>query len=262
MPLDRPDEQGAASFRATLDAFAAALVDPTCPPPAGTRGREGATDQRRFAVYRNNVAVSLIASLAARYPVTRRLVGEDFFRAMARAYAARSKPESPVLIHYGRGFPAFVATFEPARDLPYLADVACLEKAWVEAYHAAEAEPLTLAALAALDADGLANARARFHPAARLVSSDHPIASIWAAHQGAGEVKAIENWRAEAAMTTRPAAEVILRLLPPGGYAFARALFHGATIRQAHAATEIEDFDAGAHLIGLIEAGAFAKLDV
>jgi hypothetical protein len=167
-----------------------------------------------------------------------------------------------VLIHYGRGFPAFVATFEPARDLAYLADVACLENAWVEAYHAAEAEPLALVALAGLDAEGLANARALFHPAARLVSSDHPIASIWAAHQGSGEVKAIENWRPEAAMATRPAAEVVVRLLPHGGYAFARALFHGATIREAHAATGIEDFDAGAHLIGLIEAGALAKLDV
>src|SRR5579872_735082 len=133
------------TFRETVDAFAAALADPNRPAPAGTRGREGASDRRRFAVYRNNVAVSLIGSLAARYPVTRRLVGEDFFRAMARSYAAQNKPETPVLIHYGRSFPAFIAAFEPARDIAYLADVACLENAWVEAYHAAEATPLDLA---------------------------------------------------------------------------------------------------------------------
>jgi hypothetical protein len=249
------------TFRETVDAFAAALADPNRPAPAGTRGREGASDQRRFAVYRNNVAVSLIASLAARYPVTRRLVGEDFFRATARAYAAANKPESPVLIHYGQGFPAFAARFEPARALRYLADVACLENAWVEAYHAAEAEALTIAALAALDPEGLAKARAQFHPAVRLLSSEYPIASIWSAHQGGGDVKPVDEWRPEAAMITRPAAEVTTRLLPSGGYAFASALRRGATIAEAHAATGIEDFDAGAHLIGLIEAGALTKLE-
>jgi hypothetical protein len=122
-----------ADFRATIDAFAAALVDPRRPAPAGTRGREATSDQRRFAVYRNNIAVSLIASLAARYPVTRRLVGEDFFHKTAWAYVAANKPQSPVLIHYGQGFPAFIARFEPARDMPYLTDVACLENACVEA---------------------------------------------------------------------------------------------------------------------------------
>jgi hypothetical protein len=257
-----PLESNGPSFRQTVAAFAAALVDPTSPPPAGTLGREGTSDRRRFAVYRNNVAVSLIASLAARYPVTRRLVGEDFFRAMARAYAAENKPETPVLIHYGRGFPAFIAAFEPARDVPYLADVACLENAWVEAYHAAEAEPLALAGLAALDAERLAQARAVFHPAARLLISDHPIASIWAAHQRPAEPAPIAEWRSEAALIARPAEAVFVRILPQGGYAFASALFRGASIGEAHESIGVEGFDSGAHLVGLIEAGALVKLGI
>jgi hypothetical protein len=257
-----PLEPIAISFRETTDAFAAALIDPDRPPPAQTRGRAGGPDHRRFAVYRNNVAVSLIASLAARYPVTRRLVGEDFFRAMARAYAAANKPDSPVMIHYGRGFSTFVGSFEPARGVPYLADVTALENAWVEAYHAGEAEPLALAALANFEAESLVEARARFHPAARLLRSDHPVASIWAAHQVAGEPKPVETWRTEQALITRPEADVLLRVLPAGGYAFAASLRGGATIAEAHQATAIENFDAGAHLIGLIEAGALIGLEI
>ena len=257
-----PLESNAASFRQTVAAFAAALVDPSLPPPAEAHGREGSSDRRRFSVYRNNVAVSLIASLAARYPVTRRLVGEDFFRAMARAYAAKVKPETPVLIHYGRSFPAFIAASELARDVPYLADVACLENAWVEAYHAAEAEPLALAGLGGFDAERLAQARAIFHPAARLLISDHPIPSIWAAHQGVAEPAPIAEWRGEAALVTRPAGEVLVRILPQGGYAFASALFRGASIGEAHGTIGVESFDAGAHLVGLIEAGALVKLEV
>jgi hypothetical protein len=256
-----PPERNEISFRQTVDAFAAALVDPNLPPPAATRGREGSIDGRRFAVYRNNVAVSLINSLAARYPVTRRLVGEDFFRAMARAYMAENKPATPVLIHYGSGFPDFVACFEPARDLAYLADVARLENAWVEAYHAADATPLALAGLAGFDAESLAKACAIFHPAARLLNSRHPIASIWTAHQGVAEPAPITEWRGEAALIARPGEDVRVRLLPEGGYAFAEALLRGASIGEAHDSIGLENFDAGAHLVGLIEAGALVKLE-
>ena len=101
-------------FEATIASFAHALVDPSRPAPAATRRRDGRPVERRFAVYRNNVAVALIGALEARYPVVRRLVGDDFFRGMAGAYVAAEKPRSPALIHYGDGFPDFVARFPPA----------------------------------------------------------------------------------------------------------------------------------------------------
>jgi hypothetical protein len=62
-------------------------------------------------------------------------------------------------------------------------------------------------------------------------------------------------------MIVRPEADVSTRILPTGGYAFASALRLGATIAEANAATGIEDFDAGAHLIGLVETGALTKLE-
>ena len=76
-----------------------------------THGRMGAPDARRFAVYRNNVAVGLIGALEARYPVSRRIAGDDLFRAMARAFVRANKPRSPVMIAYGGEFPEFVAEY-------------------------------------------------------------------------------------------------------------------------------------------------------
>ncbi len=61
---------------------------------------------------------------------------------------------------------------------------------------------------------------------------------------------------------TRPAADVLVRILPSGGFAFARALQHGATLSEAHAAMGNENFDPGSHLVGLIEAGAISRLQV
>lgn len=243
-----------------LDAFAAAILDPAAPLPAGALGREGVTDARRIAVYRNNVAVGLIGSLEKRYPVTRRLVGDDFFRAMAGAYVARRKPASAVLILYGEDFPDFVAGFAPARDLPYLADVARLENAWVEAYHAAEAEPVALADLAALAPERLLDLRFAVHPAARLLALAHPAGAIWAAHQTAGDPAPPDRWVPEDVLVTRPQADVVVRVLPPRGLAFARALFDGASLSEAAAPLAEAGDDPGLHLVGLIEAGALSRI--
>jgi hypothetical protein len=249
-------------FSQTIEAFARALADPAWAPPTQTRGREGRPDARRFAIYRNNIAVSLLAALEARYPVTRRLVGAEFFRAMARAFVTDNKPRAAVILDYGVDFPDFVSKFEPARDLPYLADVARVESAWIEAYHSADADPLTLASLAAVDPLLLGDVRLAFHPAARLLRSNHPAASIWAGHQGESDVKAPEHWSGEDAIVTRPDAEVRVRILPSNGYSFALALQKGATLGEAHATIDSTGFDPGSHLIGLIEAGAISGLHI
>ena len=247
-------------FEATIASFARALVDPSRPAPAATQRRDGRPVERRFAVYRNNVAVALIGALEARYPVVRRLVGDDFFRGMAGAYVAAEKPRSPTLIHYGDGFPGFVADFPPAGAIPFLADVARLENAWVEAYHSAEAGALGLDTLAAIAPDGFESLRFRPHPAARLLSFAHPAASIWEASQGDGEPRAPTVWAAEEALVARPDADVFVRVLPPGGFAFATALFSGASLGEAAALAAAGGFDPGAHLVGLIEAGAFRSV--
>ena len=149
-------------FEATISAFAAALGEPSASPPAMTRGRLGAPDARRFSVYRNNVAVGLIGALEARYPASRRIAGDDVFRAIARAFVAARKPRSPVMIAYGEDFPEFVAGC--AGVAPCLADVARLENAWVEAYHAADAAAATIGDLAELSPDLCPERGSRFTP--------------------------------------------------------------------------------------------------
>src|SRR5688572_20813276 len=104
--------------------FAAALLDRGQPPPEGVVGPHRRAAPRRFAVYRNNVASALINAVSGVFPATRRIVGEEFFRAMARAYVLAEPPATPVLLGYGETFPDFVAKFAPAASLPYLPDVA------------------------------------------------------------------------------------------------------------------------------------------
>lgn len=239
--------------------FAAALFDPTANPMGLTSAR-GEPDALRFNVYRNNVAVALIGALEQRFPVTRRLVGEARFRMLARAHMLACKPTSPVIATYGDGLPAFIEGFAPVADVTYLADVARLEAAWTNAYHAADLAPVCLDALSALDPETLPGARLDPHPSAALVSSAFPVGSIWAAHQ-VEPLTPVRDWRGETVLIVRPDMEVGVHIIPPADAPFLRALLAGVTLGEAAAAASTgEAFDFGTALVGLLSLGAFVAV--
>jgi len=241
--------------------FAAALTNPSLPVPAWALSPRGDVDAKRFAVYRNNVHVGLVGVLRAKFPVTARLVGEEFFSAMARVFVGLEKPRSPLMAEYGARFPDFIAGFEPARSVPYLADVARLEDAWTEAYHAADAAPLTVAALAVLPQEQLLALSFAAHPSARLVSSRFPVGSIWSVNQ-ADAVAPVAGRQPECVLVTRPEADVTLRVVTAADHAFCAALFAGETIEAGAVAAFATDpsFDLPQALVGLVGAGAFAAV--
>lgn len=241
----------------TQAAFAAALTDPTLSPPPGVTTVWGVADQARFAVYRNNVTVSLVAALKARFPVTARLVGDAFFRMMARDYVAARKPASPLLFEYGDDFPECIAACAAAAPVPHLPDIASVEVAWSRAYHAAEATPLDLRELVALSPETVLSARLARHPATAIVRSIHPVGSIWAVHQG-DAIKPVTDWRGEDVLVVRPGAEIGVHILPPEDADFVAAVMTGSTIGAAGEAAAIANpsFDIGRALSGLVRLGA------
>src|SRR5258708_38830903 len=133
--------------------FSRALFDAQRETPASVTGPHGKAAVKRYNVYRNNVTVSLIAALAAIFPATQRITGVDFFRAMARFHVRATPPTSPLLFEYGRDFPDFIDSYEYAKPMLWLADVARIERAWRDDYHAAKADPLMPQALACIPAE-------------------------------------------------------------------------------------------------------------
>lgn len=246
--------------------FAAALLDPSAPCPPGLRAWNGSDPARRLAVYRNNVVSSLIDALADTFPVTQQLVGSEFFRAMASVFVRQQPPESPILAHYGAAFPAFVAGFAPAAPLPYLPDVARLEFARLRALHAAEAEPISEAALtqALTDPHALACSRLVWHPSLAVIESPHAVVSLWAAHQTADEIAPVEIDCAEQAIVLREGLEVLVLPVDPGTACFTcRTLAGEAFSSAAEAATAIDaSFDLGAALSLLLQRRALIDLRV
>lgn len=244
--------------------FCAALRAPSFACPPGLTTWNGSDPARRFAVYRNNVLVSLIDALADSYPVVQALVGEAFFRAMAGEFVRHAPPCSPILAVYGEDFAAFVESFPPAAGLPYLGDVARLEYAYVLAYHAADAAALPAGRIAALLADETALPRTRFalHPALQVLSSPHAVVSLWAAHQDAGDLAAIDLAAAESAVVLRQGLEVAVLRVTAGTAEFIAALARGDALGPAAetALARHADFDLAAALGLMIRSDALVGI--
>jgi hypothetical protein len=238
-------------------AFAPGLTCPQYPAPADVAAHRGKGVVQRYNVYRNNVTVSLINALADIYPAVQRITGAEFFRAMARFHVRATPPASPLLFEYGRDFPAFIAAYEYAQELPWLADVARIERAWLDAYHAADRPALSAGALAAVDPARLADLRFEPHPAARIVRSRYPAVAIFTMNKAEGAAAPLHSHEAEDALITRPGQDVIVAHLPAGGAVFLTHLLEGTSLGAAAAAAfgEAPSFDLAANLAGMVSAG-------
>jgi hypothetical protein len=228
MPL--PDQDRRQSYTSE---FAAALMNPVRPVPGAVCGPKGKAVVKRYNVYRNNVTVSLIDALAAIYPAVQRITGVEFFRAMARFHIRATPPTSPLLFEYGRQFPDFIENYEYAQSMSWLADAARLERAWLDAYHAANLAPMAAASLAAIPVERLADAVFTSHPATRVIRSNFAIVTIFAANRQDQPGARIDAGVAEDALVTRPDLEVAVRHLPEGGAVFLTNLMIGRSLGEA-----------------------------
>jgi hypothetical protein len=263
--VQAPDRTPAA-LADTAGSYAAGFVPPLLDPehltPSLVSGPNGKAAVKRFNVYRNNVTASLIEALAATFPATMRITGETFFRAMARFHVRETPPTSPLLFEYGQDFPDFIARYEHAQSMPWLADVARIERAWLDAYHAADAPALAPDALASVPPDRLGDAIFEGHPAALIVRSDYPAVTIFAVNRASGPVGRIETSAPESGLITRPELEIAVRHLTPGADILLSRLLAGAPL--AVAATEAANHDPTLDLAAVIatalDAGAFTAI--
>ena len=228
---------------------------------------------RGLKVYANNAMHALVSALNATFPAVQRTLGEPSFTSVAIGYARRHpSSRDALLIWYGRQFPRFLGTLKVA-EAPYLADLARLEFAWLEAYHAAEAEPLPAAHLASLTPEQLVAARLFPHPSVRLLRSSWAIESIWRdARNAPGTPGGMERPKRKkerqeerggeggrCLIVARPHAEVLVVPVSPAVFDCLGKLRDGAAFGDA--AGHLDQAESVAELQALIAAGLFAAID-
>jgi hypothetical protein len=168
------------NYRDLLDNFAASLI-------SAADASAGLTDATytRLSVYRNNVRLNRIDALTDAFTHVVMLVGIDYFRALARAYVIATPAASANLHDDGADLPAFLRSFAPAADLPYLGDVAEVDWLMQRAYHASDSTPLDRTLLTQLNPERFAAASLQFVPSVGVANSAKwPIADIIAMHEG------------------------------------------------------------------------------
>jgi hypothetical protein len=237
--------------------FAEALLDPERPAPEGLTDPGGRTAGRRFDIYRNNVAASLAQALATGFPVVERLVGAEFFRAMAGVFLRAHPPEDPRLQVWGGKFPGFLARFEPVSHLPYLPDMARLELGLRQSYHAADAAPLPVAGR---DPADVLQFRPRLAPATLVLASRFPVLSIWRKNTDRPDL--VPGREAETVLVFRPVYDPVPHSLPPGGHTLARHLKRRLSLAEAITATQaVEPAADAAALLALFLSPGVLTLD-
>lgn len=223
--------------------------------------------RQRLSIYRHNLFDSLGAALAAVYPTVAQLVGEDFFRFMAHAYIQRHPSRSGNLHDFGAQLPVFLAQFEPARGLVYLADSARLDWAWHQVFHTtalpAPDAALVLGRIAALPDDQRLSLRLGWQPAAQLLASPYPVLRIWQANQPGAEDQAVNlDGGGEYVLVAARRGEVVLERLSAAEHALLQALASGAGLGDAVAgALALEaGFDVAGAIAHHLAAGTLVSL--
>jgi len=233
-------------------------MNPAAPTPATLTDGKGQSAGRRFAVYRNNVAVSLTDALVTGFPACHRMMGDDMFRAMAGAYLRAHPPASPLMMQFGQDLPAFMAASTQLQSMRWIVDLARLELAMRSSYHAADCVALGVADLSAIAPDALPDTRFGLAPALRILRSEWPVLTIWSA-----DVLG-ENPRqgdAQDILITRPEYDPQPHLLNPGDTGFLSALKAGEPLGSAAEVANAAhpDHDPTAILTLLMQTGSLTQ---
>jgi hypothetical protein len=224
------------SLREVQRGFVAATVFGDTRALAGLGIVAGALDPAaRIAIYHNNVLGNYYKALAATYPVVQRLVGGPFFNAAIDVFVREHPSPRGDVNRYGGELARFLAAYPPARELPYLPDVARLEWAIDQANIAADASPFDTAALRAVPKEALGELRFVLHPSVRFVVSAYPIFHIWQVNQpGQTEDDRVDLGEGGDMLLVRRASDgVVIERLAAGEHAFLAALAGNRSLNDA-----------------------------
>lgn len=190
----------AAALAAEGDADGARLA-------ALVRGDRGLSPVDRVSVYANAFFARIEACLRDDLPALARALGPDAFHDLVKTYLMMHPPTRPSLRHAGAqvaehlSTPPFAEIF--ARRCAYAADLARLEWALADAFHAPDSPALAREDLAALAPERWGGLHLEPSPSLRLIACDWPVDRVRERHDREESDAAWDEAPAIAAEATR-----------------------------------------------------------
>ena len=186
---------------------------------------------RSVALYRRLIRNNYVQVLKITYPILAQLVGDAYFRTVARGYLKHYPSTSGDLFLYGRHLPALLQHSEAP---PLLTELARLEWACHEIHQAAESTPVSQAQIQSIASIDPSRVTVRFHEATRLLSLPIPVHRVWLALQPDAPMDEVVDLplpeEETRVVVTRGAGKVQVTPLAKPDYLMLEALSQGADL--------------------------------
>ena len=140
-------------------------------PPQGTV-------ESRWHIYASGYLAGIVEALEHDYPAVKRVVGSGHFEALTERYLTAHSPRSFDLRHAGDRLALFLEQDPLTEKLPFLPDLAKLERLLSEAFVAKDPEPLLWSELQAMAPEAVSDLPLVLNPGTAVIRSDWPIIDI------------------------------------------------------------------------------------
>lgn len=171
--------------------------------PQGMFLGDGSRALLGLKAHANTISHARLVALEQTYPRTLGFIGHEAFNTLSRAFIELPEVRPRKLMHIGKGFSDYLAGHSSDG---LASDLAAIEWAWLESYHAGDARALQLADLAQYDEPGLLAMPLMVHPATRMVRVKSAVTGLLPELAGSGDAGTM------AVLLTRP--EETVRLTP------------------------------------------------
>lgn len=239
--------------------FGTALTTPTTAPVHLLTGDvDEATE--RFEIYRNNVRSARVAALRQTFPVLERFLGADYFSAAAALFVSTRPPVSAALHDYGDGFGDFLLQLPALLSMPWLGEVAQIERARVRAFHAANRLPFTLDA-SAEDLERQLSVALSWHPSLTLIRASSPAFALWDSQVSNRPPPSAQQWQPQNVLIWRQGFDLRTEALSAAQCELLELFKTGRSLQQAAAARPHGPAQAATELGPLLARGCLCRAE-
>ena len=144
---------------------------------------DGLVHEERMAVYAEAYVARMMEALSETYEAVKHLLGEEAFVELTESYMETYPSHSYNLSSVGQNMPEHLAGTRFVEKLPFLPDLAVLERQVARSFHAFEAPAFESGKLAGYSEEEWDWLRVTFQPSTAVVSSRWPVLDIWNARK-------------------------------------------------------------------------------
>lgn len=149
-------------------------------------GDDRLSAEARVDIHANMYFYRILDALREDFPATRAVVGDDHFHNLVTGYLIEHPPTEPSLYYCGRYLADYLRDHAQRERVPFVADLAALERAIVEVFQGCDATALTPDALCAITPEAWPAMKLSVQPSAQTLVLEWRVSEL---------VRTVENDR-------------------------------------------------------------------